>query len=88
MICFCEKASEYAPVLKATDQAPFALVMNEHNIKFKNFDGIYGHHPYESGWENAIILHSFSVGQKFWTNVKNKEWDQNNEKWIKMWKRK
>jgi len=79
-----EKILEYAPVLKNIDQGPIALVLNSHDIKYKNLDELYIYEPSKENWGNAYILHPYLAGKKFWNGIYNKEWEENNIIWLKL----
>lgn len=73
-----EKAEEY----KTNDQSILNLLIQEFNIETHDLTESYGAYPTSNISKDAHIIHAIGPA-KFWRGTYNKEWEENNKKWIK-----
>ena len=83
---FCyNKLIKYAKYLLNGEQAIFDFMIQEFQLEYEKIDYlVYSPHPTEfEKFDNAKILHAF--GQpKFWNGLKNTQWQENYNNWVKM----
>lgn len=72
-----EKAEEY----KTNDQSILNLLIQEFNIETHDLTESYGAYPTSNISKDAHIIHAIGPA-KFWRGTYNKEWEENNKKWI------
>jgi len=79
-----KKTIELCDILFLVDQSILNIMFQEFNLKVKYFDIKYNHpFPRIKDTSHACIIHTVDY-KKFWNYYKNKEWNQNNEEWIKI----
>ena len=79
-----EKTLELAPYLKSADQGIINLMIKEKKLTVYLLDIEYNFNPIfnqNGDAREGIILHTFCP-EKFWNYWNNKEWNENNKKWI------
>jgi len=77
------KTQEYSTHLKCADQGIINLMIKEHNLNVHWLHWRYNYTPAYGEGSNVVIYHSFCP-EKFWDYWNFKEWNENNEEWIKM----
>ena len=86
MYSWCyERVREYSKYLYAPEQAVFAMLFNCFGVvpETIRLDQYCCHPSNTEKSEMASILHAY--GQpKFWNGIKNRQWDENYERWKKM----
>ncbi|MEI0486196.1 glycosyltransferase [Brachyspira intermedia] len=71
------KAEEW----KSADQVILNLMVQEFNINIGDFTNKYNRYVFDN-LDDAIIVHSCAWNLKFWDGIYNKEWEENNKKWL------
>lgn len=79
-----EKTIEYSKYLKSADQGIINLMIKEFNFEVHRFEWKYNSNPvFNFDYPNAVIVHTYCP-EKFWNHWDIKEWNENNELWLKM----
>ncbi|MEI0798562.1 glycosyltransferase [Brachyspira intermedia] len=73
------KAEEW----KSADQVILNLMVQEFNINIGDFTNKYNRYVFDD-LDDAIIVHSCAWNLKFWDGIHNKEWEENNKKWLSL----
>ncbi|MEI0702726.1 glycosyltransferase [Brachyspira intermedia] len=73
------KAEEW----KSADQVILNLMVQEFNINIGDFTNKYNRYVFDN-LDDAIIVHSCAWNLKFWDGIYNKEWEENNKKWLSL----